>query len=132
MKFKLYSLIDITQTDARRTDNDKRSYNQQSNFMTAINTIGLRANPEFTKAPTIINKGVGNMKFGKQYKGKQNVWEFEFEIPFEGALTVDMLIEDFDLIPVVSGLDETIDLENSVFRTQNQDYNNIFFEQIDK
>ena len=132
MKFKLYSLIDITETGTRRTDPDKRSYHQQSNFMTAVNTIGLRANPEYTTGPIITSKSVGNMRFGDKYKGKQTVWEFDFEIPFEGALTLDMLIDDFDLVPVVTDLDETVNMDKSVFRTKCTSFTNIIFEEVDK
>lgn len=132
MKFKLYTLVDITQTGTRRTDPDKRSYHQQSNFMTAVNLIGLRANPDYETGPSISNIAVGNMKFGDKYKGKQNVWEFEFDIPYEGALSTDMLINDFDLVPVVTELDETVKIEQSVFRTKCPDYTNIIFEIIDK
>ena len=36
MKFKIDTLIDITETNARRQDNDKFAYKQQANFQTLL------------------------------------------------------------------------------------------------
>ena len=132
MKFKVKTLIDVTETGTRRTDPDKRSYYQQSNYMTAINTVGLRANPDIEKRPTSSTVSVGNLGFGSKYKGKQTVWTFEFDIPYEDAVTIDMLVNDFDLIPIVLNLDETIEMKDAVFRTKSKDYTNIIFEEVDK
>jgi hypothetical protein len=132
MKFKITTLVDITETGTRRTDPDKRSYHQQSNYMTALNTIGLRANPDVDQSPQISSKSIGNLGFGNKYKGKQTIWELYFEIPFQDAVTLEMLIEDFDLVPIVNNLDETIDIKEPVFRTKSQEYTNILFEQLDK
>ena len=43
MIFKAYTLVDVTQTNARRHDAPKL-VNQQANFNTFYNTIGLRTN----------------------------------------------------------------------------------------
>ena len=43
MKFRIKTLIDITETRARKGD-DPQLTKQQANFMTLYNTIGLRTN----------------------------------------------------------------------------------------
>jgi len=130
MKFKLLSLIDITETGARRGE-DKFKWHQQNNYMMVLQTIGLRANP----IPVSIDKktgSIGNLGFGSKYKGKNAYWEFEFDIEHEDAVSLEMLENDFDLMPILSGLEETISLDKSVFRTKDSAHKNIIFEQIDK
>jgi hypothetical protein len=130
MKFKVLTLADITKTDARRGENNT-AWRQQQNYNTFIGTLGLRVNPIVNSKPKSEEVAVGNLGFGKKYKGKQRLWEFSFEIEYEGGLTVEMLEQDFDLIPIVNGLDETIKLDPSVFRTQDEESRNIIFKYVD-
>jgi hypothetical protein len=132
MKFKLLTLADIAHTGAGRQDSNKISYKQEANFQTVLQTIGLRANLEFEKSPAIEEMTVLKMGFGNKYKGKQQVWSFEFNIPFEGAVTLEMLNNDFNLIPFIPDLTETVKFEQAVFRTQDPVHTNIIFEQLDK
>jgi len=69
---------------------------------------------------------VAKLAFGDKYKGKQKVWTFEFSIEAEGALDINTLDEDFNLIPVILGLNETANIEQALFRTVNGDTNIIF------
>ena len=131
MKFKLYTLVDITETGARRGEDPKRM-RQQQNFLTVLQTIGLRVNPTYIKEPNLINESPSKYNLGKTYKNKQNIWEYTFEIEYEDALDVQTLINDFDLIPIITGLDETVKFKNDVFLTKNDELNNIYFELDDK
>lgn len=131
MRFRLYTLVDITETGARRGD-DPKAARQQQNFLTVLQTIGLRVNPTYTRSPQILEDTPSRLGLGKNYKNKQRVWQFNFEIEFEGALDVDILNTDFNLIPVIDGLDETVKFDNSVFITQNPQKSNIIFEIDDK
>jgi hypothetical protein len=126
MKFKLLTLADITHTGASRQDSSKISYKQEANFQTVLQTIGLRANLEFEKSPAFEEVTLTKIGFGDKYKGKQQVWSFEFDIPFEGALTLEMLNNDFNLIPFIPGLTETVKFEQAIFRTTPQERNIIF------
>ena len=128
MKFKLTTIIDITQTLARRGDN-KKLVNQQANYNTMIQTIGLRVNinPNSCKVEVANIKGLG---FGDTFKGKQRYWEFTFDVEAEDALTLDMLATDFDLVPVITNLDETTLFGTKVFRTKQPNDTNIVFEMI--
>lgn len=126
MKFRIETLIDITETKARRSDGDREAYKQESNFQTVLQTIGLRVNFDYDKSPQNEEIAVGKMQFGDKYKGKQQLWTFEFEVEYEGALTLEMLDKDFDLIPIVTGLTETAQIDKALFRTTPQERNIIF------
>jgi len=126
MRFKIYTTVDITETNAKRQE-DRKLYKQQTNYNTVIQTIGLRVNlvPAYVKNFTdkLDNKG-----FGKNITGKHRYWEFCFEVEYEGALTLDMMKNDFDLIPVITELDETVHNHNKIFRTTCPNDRNITFE----
>jgi hypothetical protein len=126
MNFMIQTLVDITETGARRQDSDKLAYKQQANFQTVTQTVGLRVNLYYDETPSVEEVAVGKMGFGDKYKGKQKVWTFKFYIEYEGGLDINMLNKDFDLIPIVTGLTETAKLEQALFRTTPQERNIIF------
>jgi len=129
MKFIVHTIIDITQTRARRGE-DHFLVNQQQNFMTFLQTLGLRANPTVKNPPSQKEISLTGMGFGTRYKGTHLVWTFEFDIEYEDALDLTMLIEDFDLVPIILGLNETAKIEKSVFRTKDNKERNIIFNLI--
>ena len=131
MRFIIHTVVDITETNARRGQADKLSLDQQANYNTLLQTIGLRANADPIGLSQSI-KDVSDLGFGDAIKGKQRVWTFEFDNPYEGALTIDTLNDDFDLVPVITNLNETANINNSIFCTKNPNDRNIIFQQIDK
>lgn len=131
MRFIIHTVVDITETNARRGQADKLSLDQQANYNTLIQTIGLRVNADPINLTESI-KDVSELVFGDAIKGKQRVWTFEFDNPFEDALSPDLLNDDFDLVPVITNLNETANIHNSIFCTKNSNDRNIIFEQIDK
>ena len=130
MRFKLTTIIDITQTLARRGD-DKKLVNQQANYNTMIQTIGLRVNinPETC---TSSFGDVTKLKFGSNFKGTHQYWEFLFDVEYEDALDISMLELDFDLVPVITKLDETVKVTNDIFRTKHPKDTNIVFEIVEE
>ena len=126
MKFKIDTLIDITETNVRRQDNDKFAYKQQANFQTLLQTIGLRCNINYDKSPTFDELNIAKLLFSDKYIGKQKMWTFCFEVEYQEALNIDMLNKDFDLIPIITGLEETINLNKALFRTTDKERNILF------
>mgnify|MGYP001033778242 FL=1 len=127
MNIKIYTLVDITETGLRKGP-DRIAVGQQSNYDTLIQTIGLRANPE----PIRITQHNGSIKgFGSDYKNKLTYWEFEFAMP-EGSTSKDALVDDLNLVPIVSGLTENMKFDIDVFKTKDTKSCNIFFEVDDK
>ena len=126
MKFRIQTLVDITETRARRQGDDKFAYKQEANFQTVLQTIGLRVNIEYENSPHFEEITVTKMPFDDKYKGKQMLWTFDFNVEYEDALTLEMLISDFDLIPIITGLNETIQLDKALFKTTGKNTNILF------
>jgi hypothetical protein len=128
LKFDIYTLVDITQTSARKGQ-DPVSYKQQQNFLTVLQTIGLRVNPSVPKEPAI---SYTNPRFGSVYKKEDKVWKLGIEIEYDDAHSVEMLKDDFNLVPIIVGLTETATFKDSVFITTDPKHYNIVFIQTDK
>lgn len=124
MRFQLITLIDITQTGARKGD-DTFSQRQQQNYLTTIQTISLRANPTINTTPISEERTV--KEFGSKYKGKQQIWKLNFSFEQQGSHSLDHLINDFDLVPIIKNLNETVDLLNAAFITNSVEYCNTVF-----
>jgi hypothetical protein len=131
MRFRIKTLVDVTETNARKGQ-DPLSSDQQANFNTLYNTIGLRSNPtEFVI--TVEKVDLKNLGFGNNYKGKHNVWTVEFYVEAEESTNIEFMNSDFDLIPIITGLTETAELDKGLFVTlSNHGRTNILFERIDK
>lgn len=129
MKFKLYTLVDITNTGARRGAG--LPYHQEQNYMTVLQTVSIRANPSNVKI-TKETISLASTPFGKSFKGKHAVWCMSFDIEYEDAHSVETLIADFDLVPFIKELEETVKFDRSIFISEKSDHTNIFFELVDK
>jgi len=129
MRFHIHTLFDITETRARKGD-DGYKVKQQQNYLSLLNTIGLRVNPTYVHEPVCKEKTIKG--FGSEYKGKHKVWTYTFDVDYEGALTLDIMFDDFDLCPIITGLDETVDIEVPIIRTKDKAKTNIIFELEDK
>lgn len=127
---KVYTLIDITETKSYRSADQKLNH-QQANFMTFLQTLMLTMNFFYDKAPTLIEcdeKKLKELGFGTDYKGSHNVWCLEARVD-EGRQVPDIetLQNDFDLVPVIPNLNETILINNNVFRAKDKKARNITF-----
>lgn len=129
MRFKLLTLMDITQTDARRGD-DPRKQKQQQNFLTAMQTISMRSNPIVTSKPTVEETSVSKLGFGDVFKGKHKVWTLNFSFESESH-ALEWLREDFEMVPVITDLDETIKTDVRAFLTNGSPVRNTVFLKID-
>jgi hypothetical protein len=125
-QYKLHTLIDITETHARRGE-DPTAYKQQQNWMALIQTIGLHCNPIVVHQET-EKQSIASMGFGTTYKGKQQVWTVIFDFEHAADDDIEVLNKIFDLVPVATELDETVPIKNSIFQTQDSSLRNIVFE----
>ena len=131
MKFEVFTLVDITETKARRGE-DPKEVKQQQNYMTFIQTLGLRINFRDITSPKVIKDDVKNYEFGSKFTGKQNVWRIAFDPEREDSILLEHLINDFDIVPIISNLDETVDLKTNAFRSSKSEETNIIFRINDK
>ena len=71
------------------------------------------------------------MGFGTAITDKQRYWTFEFAHEFVDALSEEMLINDFDLVPIIKGLSDTANINISAFRTKDKADKNVIFKLLD-
>lgn len=130
MRFRLTTLIDITKTGARKGE-DPEKYKQQQNFLTVLQTISMRANPVIDSDPAVIElESLSGQKFGNKYKGPNRVWSLDFEFESDGQHSLEMLMQDFDLVPFIADLSETAKFDVPVFITNDPKTKNVVFETV--
>ena len=113
--FTIITLVDITNTGVTRnhTDSDKRR-DQQRNWETVLQVLGIRAQPTVVEGPItdVVDEFVVKNLFGDMYSGDQRIWAVGISIEHRdvyrrGADQLALLEEDFNQVPVVTGLNET-------------------------
>ena len=129
MNYKLYTLVDITNTGQYRTEPGKEEarYREQ-NFNTVIQTLGLRSNIQYNNRPQQIQ--VRGKVVGFDTDEIITVWRFDWET--ENDLytkdddPVGYLKEDFHLVPYINGLGETMEQQYAVFNSHDPGKNIVF------
>lgn len=110
--FTGYTLVDITATGVIKDRNQQEfKRNQQRNWETVLQCIGLRAQPMHMVTRNEI-VSLDNYEFGEMYSGKQRVWSFAFTVEHENVFQYKndplyYLEESFNQVPVICGLEET-------------------------
>jgi hypothetical protein len=116
MKFyTCFTLVDITPTGVtRHKSGDETRRDQQRNWETVLQCIGLRAQPQLIEGPVIKDLEIDNDGiFGEMFYGtKQRVWFFTFGVESEDVFLLDsdpvgQLDKDFSQVPIICGLTET-------------------------
>lgn len=126
-----YTLIDITPTGVVRNivEHDIER-NQQRNWETVLQCIGIRAQPIETSW-RVDEVELDSYEFGEFYSGKHKVWSFAFTVDHAGAFGTNsdatkLLHLDFDQVPVITYLSETARFMLPVFYTHGA-IKNIYF-----
>lgn len=105
----LFTLVDITATGVTRSNfgEDTVERNQQRNWETVLQILGLRTQPIIISDPVAhVNCDLDWMDFGDLYEGNQTVWSFVFSSE-QNVFQIDQLEKDFEQIPIITGLTET-------------------------
>jgi hypothetical protein len=108
-----YSLVDITATGVVRTqDHDNIERNQQRNWETVLQCMGLRTQPHNVTLPIKTKINLDILEFGDFYTGEQTVWSWSWTVEQTGVYNLPGqplggLIKDFEQVPIVTGLSET-------------------------
>ena len=133
MNYKLYTLVDITHTGQYRAEPGKEAARwKEQNFNTIIQTLGIRSNVFYNINPTLLE--VKGKLVGFDTNEIIRVWRFDFETERDFVYEKDgdpvgFLIDDFNLVPYISGLDELMEQEFAVFVSEGKG-KNIVFHQI--
>jgi hypothetical protein len=131
MEYKLYTLVDITHTGQHRPESGKEPLRwKEQNFQTVLQTLGIRSNITYSNGPMVTE--VNGRLVGFDTDEILRVWRFDFstERDFVYELNNDpigALIEDFTLVPYVSGLDESMTQKYAVFNPEDPGKNIVFF-----
>ncbi len=131
MDYKLYTTIDITNTNQYRAEPGKEQARwKEQNFQTLLQTIGLRSNITFQRPPDMIQ--VSGKQIGFPTDNLVRAWRFDFSAEHDGFFEKDnspvgALIEDFDGVPYIAGLDESMTQNFDVFVTEGPAQNIVFF-----
>jgi hypothetical protein len=132
--FTCYTLVDITQTGVIRDHaGQELQRNQQRNWETVLQCIGLRAQPidiHMLHGP-VVAADISDYEFGEMYTGKHNIWIFHFVVEHPGVFARDSdplhyLNESFNEVPVITYLTETARFLLPIFYTQGA-IKNIYF-----
>jgi len=114
--FEIITLVDITRTDNLRPQSDYQKL-QQSNLNALIQTIGLRSNIDWIVDPV---KHTGTVPVANRGKAAHWIWEFNTE---QNGFFLDedgeagLLIKDLQGVPIIEGLDDTVDFSPPAFIT---------------
>ena len=126
--YQVYSLIDITNTDQHRHKSDDRcAVDQQSNYNVFEQCLMLRSNVNIHSRPVTLHRDVKEFAFGSKYQGQHQIWFMEFDTEQTDYLTLQQLQEDFHMVPMISNLKESININNNVYITQDPINTNIVF-----
>lgn len=109
------TLVDITATGIiRHRDDVELERNQQRNWETVLQCIGLRAQPQLIDGPHCKELDIDQDSiFGEYFYGtKQKVWIFSFGVESTDVFLIDnnpvgYLDKDFSQVPIICGLEET-------------------------
>lgn len=108
------TLVDITATGViRHTTDNELKRNQQRNWETVLQCIGIKAQPQLIEGPYCKTVIVDETNiFPDIYFGEQRVWFFSFGVEYEDVFLhnndpVGALDEAFAKVPIICGLEET-------------------------
>ena len=122
-RYQIVTLVDITRTNPTRSETDQHLLSQQANFNTLLQSIGLRSNVEWTVDPTEC-KGI----LPHPLEGKANYWTWTFEVERDEVFNKDgdpvgLLLDDLHGVPIISQLNNSVDIDPPVFQTQGPNTN---------
>jgi hypothetical protein len=132
--FTCYTLVDITQTGVIRDHPDRElERNQQRNWETVLQCIGLRAQPMDIHSlhGPIESTDLAEYEFGEMYTGRHRVWAFNFLVEHPGVFAhqgdpLYWLNQSFDEVPIITFLTETARFILPIFHTAGP-IKNIYF-----
>lgn len=129
--FSGYTLVDITETGVTRDRGTQElERNQQRNWETVLQCIGLRAQPMHMVTKTDM-ANLDFYEFGEMYTGQHRVWSFAFTVEHKNVFkhhddNLYYLDQSFDQVPIITGLNETARFILPIFYTAGA-IKNIYF-----
>jgi hypothetical protein len=136
MELEIYTLVDITKTNITRNFKSQGSpltqiqwdflRNQQRNWDVVVQLLGLRSQPNNITDPILLENS--DYKFSAYNNQKLSVWKFF--VSFEHYIPIHLLLEDFNNIPIITSLNESVKISSPIFSTSGPNTNlsiNLYF-----
>ena len=127
------TLVDITKTGILSTKDPSqlKERNQQRNWETITQVLNLRTQLLDLSDPILTLEQMEKHNFGSVYKGKRRVWTFTFDIEFSDIFgnkddPLKLLRYDFEMVPIITGLNESPLKGQSMF-VPDGEYKNVHF-----
>lgn len=122
-RYEIITLVDITRSNATRSETDKIKIGQQANFNSLVQAIGLRANISWQTDPKLTN---GSLP--APFKGKAKYWTWQFDTERTDEFLKDndpvgFLIEDLHGVPIIDNLLNSVDIYPAAFQTKGNNKN---------
>jgi hypothetical protein len=117
MIFQLITLVDITQTNARR-GHEIFEQKQQQNFLTVLQTLSLRSNAIVNHEPKSFFDDAEHYGFGEHYHGRQQLWKLNFSYESSVENILDLIVDDLNYVPFIPNLNESVFFDIPVFQTK--------------
>ncbi len=136
MRIVIETLVDITKSGVKRKgQGDDIKLAQQSNFNTMQQVINMRSLINENSDPFVTTKDITG-QFGSKYKGEHKVWTYEFTIDRDSVYATakddaGLLKDDFQGIPIIGGLTETVS-KPSTFKVKGTTDKNTLIQIFDK
>ena len=129
-----HTLVDITKTNEVSGMVNSMERNQQRNWETLVQVLGLRAQLITLSTPTKKIMDLTGTPFGGQFNGTHAVWSFTFGVEqdavFSSATRAHGTLEsDFVNVPIIMGLSETALIQVPTFSVTGP-HCNIYFEPL--
>jgi hypothetical protein len=98
------TLLDITKN---------QTPNQLKNWNTLLQALTLRSEVVVHNFSKKIFRNIDSLGFGSSFSGEHNVWVFDFELLTPHTVCIEndelyYLREDTHLVPMITGLEETV------------------------
>lgn len=132
--YRIHTLIDITQTGVTSYSKEKeKQRNQQRNWETVSQVLSLRTQMLELKDLGSKLDDIEKYSFGKNFQGQHRIWTLEFTIEHTDLYKIDndryaALKADFKIVPIIVGLDETIQPDVNMFIPSGPSKNIYFME----
>jgi hypothetical protein len=117
-RYRITTLIDITRTDAKKSDLNGIAVKQQANFDSLRQAIELRSNVSWISDP---KQHTGSLPYPLEGRAAHWIWEFDIEREdtfLKNGNPVALLLEDLHGVPVIDGLNNTAIVDPAAFQTQ--------------
>jgi hypothetical protein len=133
--FVMATLIDITQTHVIRGNSKQRD--QQRNWETVLQVLGLKTQPLILEGPVQVT-GLDFERhtgwfgdFYRDFPGTHAFWGVRFTSELVDFYSIENLYNDFEQVPIITGLDETVKFMLPIFHSHGS-LKNIHFLEADE